>query len=303
VTGQDGLDLTQLDAKPANLHLVIRSADEVQSPVTLRADRHPGRGPAVRRQLASRSAVLLVRGCGSLPEARRAEDSPQAEGSRQVEADRIQQQLTDYFAELIDQRRARPGDDLVSALIAAHNDQDRLTEEEINSTLRLLFVAGYENPVNMIGHGTLALLGHPDQWAALRHDPALAGGAVEEILRYDAPFQFTRRVTTADLELGGHRIERGRHLILWLAAANRNPEQFPDPDRVDIHRTAGRHLAFGSGIHACFGGPLARLEGEIVFTTLTRRLVEPRLEGDAPRYRADVFRSLAELPITFSGIR
>jgi len=191
---------------------------------------------------------------------------------------------------------------LVSALIAAHEDGDRLTEEEIHAT-RLLFVAGYENANNLIGNGTLALLRHPGQWEQLRQDPGLAGGAVEEILRHDAPFQFTRRVAAADLEIGGCQIERGQHLILWLAAANRDPEQFPDPDCFDIHRAGSRHLAIGSGIHACFGGPLARLEGETAFTTFARRLIDPRLENDTPRYRTDVFRSFAELPITFSGIR
>jgi cytochrome P450 len=161
---------------------------------------------------------------------------------------------------------------LVSALIAAHEDGDRLTEEEIHAT-RLLFVAGYENANNLIGNGTFALLRHPGQWEQLRQDPGLAGGAVEEILRNDAPFQFTRRVAAADLEIGGYQIERSHH------------------------------LAIGSGIHACFGGPLARLEGETAFTTLARRLIDPRLENDTPRYRTDVFRSFAELPITFSGIR
>jgi pimeloyl-[acyl-carrier protein] synthase len=229
----------------------------------------------------------------------------QSDGSRQVEADRIEEQLASYFSTLIDLRRSQPGDDLVSALIAAHDEADRLTEEEINATLRLLFVAGYENAVNMVGQGILHLMRRPDQWEQLRDKPDLATGAVEEALRYDSPFQFTRRVVAADLELSGYRIEQGRHLILWLAAANRDPEQFPDPNRFDIHRTVGRHLAFGSGIHACFGGPLARLEGEIVFATLTRRLVEPRLEldHDTPRYRTDSFRSLAELQIEFSALR
>jgi hypothetical protein len=241
--------------------------------------------------------------CCSFESVGAAAQAQQPGGPRQVEADRIQQQLTDYFTTLIERRRSRPGDDLVSDLLAAHEDAERLTEEEINATLRLLFVAGYENAVNLIGHGTLALLQHPDQWAELRDTPDLAANAVEETLRYDAPFQFTRRVAAADLDIGGYRIPRGRHLILWLAAANRDPDQFPDPDRFDIHRTAGHHLAFGSGIHACFGGPLARMEGEIVFATLTRRLAEPRLEDDTPRYRSDVFRSLAELPITFTGAR
>jgi cytochrome P450 len=222
--------------------------------------------------------------------------------SRQVEADRIQQQLTDYFGVLIERRRGEPGDDLISALLAAHEQDDRLSAEEINATLRLLFVAGYENAVNLLGHGVLALLRHPDQWTALREDPTLASGAVDEVLRYDAPFQFTRRIALADLDIGGYHIRRGQHVIAWLAAANRDPARFTDPDRFDIRRGDNRHLAFGSGIHACLGGPLARMEAEIVFTTLTRRLVEPRLATDPPRYRTDVFRSLRELPITVNGV-
>ena len=223
--------------------------------------------------------------------------------TRQVEADRLQQQLTDYFGTLIDRRRDTPGDDLVSALLAAQEDGDQLSVEEINATLRLLFVAGYENAVNLIGHGVLALLRHPDQWAALRDSPALAAGAVDEALRYDAPFQFLRRVALADLNVGGYHVTRGQHVVTWLAAANRDPARFTDPDRFDIRRGGNHHLAFGSGIHACLGGPLARMEAEIVFTTLARRLVEPSLAADPPRYRTDVFRSLAELPITVRGVR
>jgi cytochrome P450 len=220
-------------------------------------------------------------------------DSP-----REAEADRIQQQLSDYFALLIDRRRREPGNDLISALIAAEEHGEQLTEAEINATLRLLFVAGYENAVNLIGHGTLALLRHPDQWAAVRANPAWAGKAVDEVLRYDAPFQFTRRVALADLDIGGYRVPRGQHVLAFIAAANRDPNYFTDPDRFDIHRTGNHHLAFGTGIHACLGGPLARMEAEITFTTLTRRLVNPRLAVDPPRYRTDVFRSLEQLAIT-----
>ncbi|WP_157183178.1 cytochrome P450 [Sciscionella marina] len=220
--------------------------------------------------------------------------------SRQVEADRLQQQLRDYFGWLIDHRRDNPGKDLVSALLAAEADGGQLSIEEINATLRLLFVAGYENAVNLLGHGTLALLRHPDQWVALRDDPTLAAGAVDEVLRYDAPFQFTRRVALTDVDLGGYRITRGRHVLAFIAAANRDPAHFDDPDRFDIHRTGTRHLAFGSGIHACLGGPLARMQAEITFTTLTQRLVNPRLAADPPRYRPDVFRSLESLSINLS---
>ncbi|GAB3394123.1 cytochrome P450 [Amycolatopsis echigonensis] len=227
--------------------------------------------------------------------------------TRQVEADRIQQQLTDYFGMLIERRRTAPGDDLISALLTAQEHGDRLSVEEINATLRLLFVAGYENAVNLIGHGVLALLCHPDQWTALRDNPTLTASAVDEVLRYDGPFQFVRRVALADLDIGGYHIPRGQHVIAWLAAANRDPARFPNPDRFDIRRGDNhpdhRHLAFGSGIHACLGGPLARMEAEIVFATLARRLAEPRLAADQPHYRTDVFRSLAELPIIVRDTR
>ncbi len=217
--------------------------------------------------------------------------------SRQAEADRIQEQLTGYFADIIDHRRREPGDDLISALIAAEEDGERLTVDEINATLRLLFVAGYENVVNLITHGTLALLRHPDQWVALREEPALVSSAVDEAMRYDAPFQFTRRIAMADLEIGGYRIPRGQNIMLWIAAANRDPAQFTNPDAFDIRRSPNRHLSFGTGIHACLGGPLARMEAEIIFATLTRRLVDPRLDDDPPRYRTDIFRSVEALPI------
>jgi len=216
---------------------------------------------------------------------------------RLVEADRIQQQLTDYFTPLIQRRRRDPGEDLISALIAAQEHRDALSTEEINATLRLLFVAGYENMVNLIGQGTLALLRHPEQWAALGQDPSLAAAAVDEALRYDAPFQFTRRVALAELHIGGYRISRGQHILAHLAAANRDPARFPEPDRFDAHRADNHHLGFGTGIHACLGARLAHLQAEIVFTTLTRRLTTPQLELDPPPYRTDVIRSLAELPI------
>lgn len=230
-------------------------------------------------------------------------DADHSDTPRQVEADRIQTQLTDYFAALIEHRRHSLGDDLVSALITAEQDGQQLTTEEINATLRLLFVAGYENAVNLISHGMLALLSHPDQFAALRDNPALASGAVNEALRYDAPFQFTRRTALADLDIGGYRVDRGRTMMAFIAAANRDPARFPDPDRFDIGRSDTGHLAFGTGIHACLGGPLARLQAEIAFTTLAQRLENPRSGTDTPTYRTDVFRSLDTLPITFTGIR
>ncbi len=221
----------------------------------------------------------------------------------QVEANRIQQQLGQYFDGMIEQRRQQPGSDLVSALIAAEEQGERLSHDEINATLRLLFVAGYETTVNLLGNGVLALLRHPDQLAALRQNAALAAATVDEALRYDAPFQFTRRIALADLDIGGYRIGAGTTILLWLAAADRDPAQFSEPDRFNITRSDNRHLAFGTGIHACLGGPLARLQGEIVFETLARRLVDPALETDPPAYLCDVFRALQALPISFHAVR
>jgi len=225
------------------------------------------------------------------------------DASQQAQGDRLQQDLTDYFSHLIAERQKRPGNDLVSALLAAKDGEDCLTIAEINATLRILFVAGYESAVNLIGHGTLALLRHPAQWNALRENPVLVDGAVDEVLRFDPPFQFVCRVAMADLDIAGHRIPRGEHVRVWLATANRDPDRFPSPDQFDIRRSNNQHLAFGTGIHACLGAPLARLQGHLVFSTLTQRLLDPRLAVDQPEYRTDVFRSLSSLPISMSSLR
>jgi cytochrome P450 len=230
-------------------------------------------------------------------------EHPASAQRHQVEADRIQGQLTDYFALLIESRRAQPGHDLVSELIVVEEQGEQLSEEELNATLRLLFVGGYETTINLIANGLLALLRHPDQWALLRDKPALAASAVEEALRYDAPFQFTRRIAIADIDVGGYEIGTGQTMFLWLASANRDPAAFERPDGFNIERTSHRHLSFGAGIHACLGGPLARLQAEIVFTTMTQRVVEPMLRTDPPSYRADAFRALEALPIAFADVR
>lgn len=227
----------------------------------------------------------------------------QGDGLDVLEADALQVQLGSYFDQLIERRQAEPGDDLVSALLAAENNGDRLDADEVGSTLRLLFVAGYETTVNLIGNGLLALLRHPDQLALLAADPTLADRAIEEALRYDAPFPFTRRVALDDLEVGGFRIARGTTMVLWLAAANRDPARFADPDRFDITRVATGHLAFGSGIHACLGGALARLQASITLKTVATRLVGARLTIDPPPYRTDVFHALGALRVAFDAVR
>jgi cytochrome P450 len=194
-------------------------------------------------------------------------------------------ELRAYFAGIVAQRRIEPRDDLISALVKAQQEGDRLNEAELLANLVLLLNAGHETTTNLIGNGTLALLRHPDQLRRLYEDPALIPTAVEELLRYDSPVQFTNRVLKADLTLGGKQLRAGETVLLLLGAANRDPAQFPDPDRLDVGRADNKHLAFGLGSHFCLGAPLARLEGRIVFETLLRRLPGLRLAGPAPVYR------------------
>lgn len=216
----------------------------------------------------------------------------------------VAEELTAYLDEIIARRRKQPGDDLLSALIAAEEQGDQLTATEINATCRLLLLAGHETTVNLIANGMLALLRHPDQLERLRADPSLATTAVEEVLRYDPPVQFMGRITIAALEVGEARIGRGQHVMLLLPAAQRDPARFADPDRFDIGRADNHHLAFGGGIHFCLGAPLARLEGQIALSTLAQRLVDPQLETERLQYKDHiVLRGLEALPITFTGIR
>ena len=211
-----------------------------------------------------------------------------------------QQAMLDYFRDFIAERRQTPRDDLLSLLIAAEEQGDRLTEGELLITCTLLFVAGHETTVNLIGNGLLALLNHPDELAKLRADPALLPGAVEELLRYDSPVQRTGRMTNTDVELDGRKIGKGSLVVTAIGAANRDPAHFPDPDRLDITRRDNRHVAFGFGIHFCLGAPLARLEGQIALGTLLGRMPKLRLATSTLEWReSSTLRGLKRLPITF----
>jgi cytochrome P450 len=206
--------------------------------------------------------------------------------------------LQAYFRDIIARRRAEPRDDLISGLIKAQEEGDRLSDQELLANCVLLLNAGHETTTNLIGNGTYALLRHPDQMNRLRDDPSLIRTAVEELLRYDSPVQFTNRILTADMELGGKTLRAGQMVLLLLAAANRDPEQFPDPDRLDIGRPNNKHLAFGLGSHFCLGAPLARLEGRLVFEALLKRAPKLRLVGPPPKYRQNFnLRGLESLPV------
>jgi cytochrome P450 len=208
-------------------------------------------------------------------------------------------ELVRYFTTLLDHKRAHPAPDLLSGLIAACDGDERLTQQELLSTTFLLVLAGHETTVNLIANGTVALLRHPDQLAALRADPSLVGSAVEEFLRYDGPVQHaTFRFSAQPVEIGGVTIPAHQPVLILLAGANRDPERFADPDVLDVGRAENQHLAFGHGIHFCLGAPLARLEGQIAFTSLLRRFPDLRLarpDGEIHWRYGLVLRSLPEL--------
>jgi cytochrome P450 len=208
-----------------------------------------------------------------------------------------------FFTQLIACKRTSPADDLLSALIAVRDEEDRLSEDELMSLAFLILFAGYENTVHLIGNATLTLLSHPDQLDALRCDPARLGDAVEELARYDGPVPLAiRRFPTEDITIGGVVIPAGETVLLSLAAAHRDPHRFTEPDRLDIGRDATGHLALGHGIHYCLGAPLARLETEIALSALLERF--PRLELDVPygelRWRPSMrARGLLALPVRY----
>jgi cytochrome P450 len=207
--------------------------------------------------------------------------------------------FSEYFLGLIAERRRAPSDDLLSALVAAEDEGDRLTEQELLSTCTLLLVAGHETTVNLIANGTLALLRHPDELRRLQDEPSLARSAVDEVLRYDAPVQMTGRVALEDIELDGATLQQGEFALLLLASANRDPAAFAEPDTLDIGRTDNHHLAFGFGTHFCLGAPLARLEGEVALGTLVRRCPDLALASDELQYKENlILRGLEALPLS-----
>jgi len=209
--------------------------------------------------------------------------------------------LGDYFRGAMRDQRERPRDGLIAAMMAAESNGERLDEEEIVANLVVTMVGGQETTTNLIGNGVLTLLRHPEHLRRLREDDALIPSAVEELLRFESPSQHTARLAPDDVELGGQALKKGQAVIAVMAAGNRDPERFPDPDRLDLERKDNRHLAFGWAAHFCFGAPLARLEGQIAFRALLRRLDGLALDP-AHRlvWRHNLgLRGLEALPVTF----
>ena len=216
--------------------------------------------------------------------------------------DQAREALMAYFDPIVEARFEEPRDDLISALATAEEEGAKLTHQEVLVTLMLLLlVAGNETTTNLIGNGLLALLQHPDQLARLRQDPSLMDSAIEELLRFDSPVQIDSRTALADQVIGGKPIMRGQQVLLLIGAANRDPDAFPDPDVLDLSRTARSHMSFGRGIHHCLGAPLARMEGQVAFGKLLERFPHMRLAGK-PRFRDRVvLRGLQSLPVEAVG--
>jgi cytochrome P450 len=233
-------------------------------------------------------------------------DFAQVLGNFQHNPDRIPQilrtvdEMTTYFHEAVKESRANPGEGLISAMVEAEQDGDRLTEEEIVANVIITMVGGQETTTNLIGNGVLSLLRHSDQLERLRADYALIPSAVEELLRYESPSQHTARIAPEDVELGGKVIRKRQAVIAVMAAANRDPERFPDPDRLDLGRQDNRHVAFAWASHFCFGAPLARIEGQVALEAMLRRMPNLRLTPEPLLWRDNLgLRGLKALPVTF----
>lgn len=230
-------------------------------------------------------------------------DSDPAERQRKTHDSRME--LGMYLAGLIEERRKAPGDDMLSQLAVADGPDGAMSTMELLSTAALLLIAGHETTVNLITNGMLTLLRNPDVLGQLRQNPGLAVPLVEELLRFEPPVQLLpQRTPLVDIEVGGVTIPKGSSMWLILASGNRDPNRFENPDRFDPYRKDIQHLGLGSGIHSCFGAPLARLEAQLALSELARRLENPRLLEDPPPYRQNaVLRGPRHLRIACDGIR
>jgi len=208
--------------------------------------------------------------------------------------------MTQYFRAAIRERERNPRNGLIQLLADASEGGSRLSEDEVVANIIVTMVGGQETTTNLIGNGLLTLIRNPATLAQLRDDPSIIEPAVEELLRYESPSQHTARLAPENLELGGKSIKKGDAVMAVMAAANRDPERFPDPDRLDLTRKGNRHLAFGWAAHFCFGASLARIEGQVAFATLLRRLPDLVLAPEPLAWRQNLgLRGLTALPVVF----
>lgn len=209
-------------------------------------------------------------------------------------------EMTEYFHNAVRENREQPRDGLINAYLEAEIDGDRFTEEEVVANTIVTMVGGQETTTNLIGNGVLTLLRHPDQLERLKADMSLIPSAVEELLRYESPSQHTARLAPEDWLLAGKQIQKRQAVIAVMGAANRDPERFPDPDRLDLGRQDNRHVAFAWAGHFCFGAPLARIEGQTAFERLLTRFPRLALKSEAVIWRENLgLRGLKALPVTF----
>ncbi|GIP35053.1 cytochrome P450 [Paenibacillus sp. J2TS4] len=218
-----------------------------------------------------------------------------------VEGSQVVLEITEYLKSIIAERRLNPQNDLISGLIRAEENDQKLTENELIASCVLLLVAGHETTVNLIANGVYTLLTHPEQLRLLQDRRELLSGAIEEVLRYESPIQMTSRLALTDVTIGGRTISRGQEVLPVIGAANRDPEIFADPDRFDITRQPNLHLAFAAGIHYCLGAALARAEGQVAIGSLLRKFPRLTLADQEIVWREMVvFRSLSQLKVSLS---
>jgi hypothetical protein len=219
---------------------------------------------------------------------------------RAMRVRRSLQEMLSYFSGAVRQLKQKPNDGLIYSLLTAEVDGDRLTEEEVIANTIVTMVGGQETTTNLIGNGILTLLRNPGEMQKLCKDHSLIASAVEELLRYESPSQHTARLAPEDVELGGKKIRKRDAVIAVMGAANRDPDQFPNPDCLDLVRRDNKHVAFGWGAHFCFGAALARIEGQIAFATILEGLPDLRLEPEELVWRENLgLRGLKRLPLSF----
>jgi pimeloyl-[acyl-carrier protein] synthase len=219
---------------------------------------------------------------------------------RVAEIVRSLQDMKSYVAARMEEQRSSPTYGLIHSLMNAEVDGQRLTDDEIIDNTIITMIGGHETTTNLIASGFLTLLHNVEAFEQLRSQPEIIGSAVEELLRFESPVQHTARIAPEDMQLGGKTIKKGSRVVAGLAAANRDPDRFPDPDKLDLLRTDNRHLAFGWAAHFCFGAPLARMEGKIAFNKLLRRLSNPVLLDKTWEWRDNAgLRGLTSLNIGF----